>query len=361
MMTRFNLTPAMFEREEKLLCEAGSMRAWTFRYSTGVCGLRVENSRGYFTILPFQGQQIWRAAFDGHDLWMKTGIAEPVPNTSYLGTYGGFLLHCGLLAMGCPGPDDDHPQHGELPNMAYNNAALIIDEDEKGPYMAVTGTYEHNIAFVVHYSFAPTCRLYADASTLDVSFHAQNLRKSPMEYMFLSHINFRPYDGGRLIYSAKPDPEHITVHYKYPADMPEEKKRRHVAFLDAVSADPKVHHEFTGNEPLDPEMCLTIMYEADADGLAHTMQLLPDGYAHYVAHNVEKMPYVIRWLSRTGDEDSCGMCLPATAEHNGKAKAKADGQVKVLGGGECLDIAWTVGLLTPDCAEKMRAHIADMI
>jgi hypothetical protein len=62
------------------------MRAVAFKYSTGVCAVRVENNRGYYIILPFQGQQIWRAFFDGHDLVMKTKFSEPVPTMEYLQT-----------------------------------------------------------------------------------------------------------------------------------------------------------------------------------------------------------------------------------------------------------------------------------
>ena len=42
---------------------------------------------------------------------------------------GAFMLHCGALAMGCPGEGDDHQLHGELPNAPYQRAWLHGDED----------------------------------------------------------------------------------------------------------------------------------------------------------------------------------------------------------------------------------------
>ena len=44
------------------------------------------------------------------------------------------------------------------------------------------------------------------------------------------------------------------------------------------------------------------------------MQYNDEG-ACYVSHPMDYLPYAIRWISRTGDEDSMGMVLPATCEH----------------------------------------------
>ncbi|GIS11657.1 MAG: hypothetical protein CM15mP115_08080 [Alphaproteobacteria bacterium] len=49
-------------------------------------------------MLPFKGQQIWRAGFDGRDLTMRSMFDEPVDTQVYLETYGAFMIHCGLAA-----------------------------------------------------------------------------------------------------------------------------------------------------------------------------------------------------------------------------------------------------------------------
>ncbi|MGL4608618.1 MAG: DUF4432 family protein, partial [Trueperaceae bacterium] len=66
----------------------------------------MQNSRGELTLLPFQSQQIWTAIMHGRNLTMKSMFDEPKPTQVYLETYGAFLVHCGVTAMGVPGPDD---------------------------------------------------------------------------------------------------------------------------------------------------------------------------------------------------------------------------------------------------------------
>jgi len=63
MENKFYLNPSLFTDRETLVLENGSMKAYAFRYSTGVCALKVENEKGFFIILPYQGQQVWRAEF----------------------------------------------------------------------------------------------------------------------------------------------------------------------------------------------------------------------------------------------------------------------------------------------------------
>ena len=50
----------------------------------------------------------------------------------------------------------------------------------------------------------------------------------------------------------------------------------------------------------------------------------------YVKHPALLPPYDIRWISRTGNEDSMGMIFPATAEHIGYRYAKENGQMRTL-------------------------------
>ncbi len=353
-MTTIPLCKEAFTHTPRVLAKTDVMTAAAFRYRSGVEAVRIDNARGYFILLPFQGQVIWRAAFDGHDLWMRTAIEEPVPTRDYLATYGGFLYHCGFTAMGCPAADDTHPLHGELPNIPYEEAVLTVTDDA----MTLSGAHRERVAFTTDYTFSPAVTLRADATVLDITVDAVNNRQSPMDYMYLTHINFRPYDGGELIYSAPYDSAHVKVHRKFPAHMDPAARAKLSAYMDAVAKDPAVHHVFNPEAQIyNPEVCMTILYDADAAGFAHTMQLLPDGCAHYVSHEVSAQPYVIRWLSRTGDEDSCGMALPATAEHNGREQARRDGQLRTLAPGERYTARLRIGLLTPEEARLCREEI----
>ena len=351
-MTRISLYPGTFTAKEREIVKTDSMTVTGFAYSTGVEAVRIANKRGWLMVLPFQGQQIWRAHFDGHDLWMRTAIDEPINTQDYLRTYGGFLYHCGFRAMGCPAADDDHPQHGELPNAAFGDAALLVTDDA----VTLTSARTERIAFVVDYTFRPSITLKADAAVADIHVECRNNRAEPLEYMYLTHINFRPVDGGELVYTAPYD--HIKVHRKFPAHMDPAAKKALEDYMDAIEKDPTVHHVFDSKKQIyNPEICMTVMYEPDEDGFGHTMEVLPTGCAFYESHRVDKQPYVIRWLSRTGDEESCGMALPATAEHNGREQARRDGQLKYLPPHGLFETDLKVGLLTACEVKALREKI----
>ena len=164
---KFNLKKEFFSDREFILTENDSFKVTAFKYETGVEALRVENNRGYYIILPYQGQQIWRAVFDGHDLVMKTKFDVPVPTLEYLRTYGGFLLHCGINAFGVPQADDNHVQHGEIPNVEYQKAYIEINDE----YVAVGGSYEFNKSFVKHYVFSPEARLYKNETVIKININ----------------------------------------------------------------------------------------------------------------------------------------------------------------------------------------------
>jgi len=87
------------------------------------------------------------------------------------------------------------------------------------------------------------------------------------------------------------------------------------------------------------------------------MQILPDGYAHYISHPVEALPVPVRWISRTGDEDALGMALPATAEHLGYSNAEKKGQIKYIEPKGRISFTLEAGLLKPESAELMIKKI----
>ena len=159
--TTIHLHPSFFGEAEKTLVEHEGLTASTFLYPSGVQGLRLTNELGHLVVLPYQGQQIWDAQFLGRTLTMRSMFDMPYPTTEYLRTYGGFLLHCGVTAMGVPAAGDSHPLHGELPNAPYQAAQLITGNDERGPYLAITGQYRHTVAFAQNYIAQPTITLHA--------------------------------------------------------------------------------------------------------------------------------------------------------------------------------------------------------
>ena len=81
MAVRIELHRSSFESRERRLLEAGEFNVSAFRYDSGIEALRVCNARGEIILLPFKGQQIWRAGFDGRDLTMRS-MFDDAPATA---------------------------------------------------------------------------------------------------------------------------------------------------------------------------------------------------------------------------------------------------------------------------------------
>jgi hypothetical protein len=357
--TILHLTPAFFSERERVLVEHGPLTANAFRYDSGVAALRLKNELGELVMLPFHGQQIWSAEFGGRNLTMKSMFTEPSDTRAYLENYGGFLLHCGATRMGVPAAGDDHPLHGELPNAPYQRAWLAIGEDARGAYIELCGEYEHTVAFNLHYISRPQVRLYAGSSVFPISITISNLKKTPMDLMYLAHINLRPVDSGRLVYSAHCTPEHVRVRRTIPSHV--HPPAGYAEFLDELAGHPEKHNVLAPGLAFDPEVVLLIDYLTDADGWAHSIQVHPDGSADYVAHRPDLLTHGVRWISRTPDQDCFGLCLPATAEPEGYSAEKAKGNVRSLAGGESVRFEMAAGYLTPAEAAQMAEKIDALV
>jgi hypothetical protein len=354
-----HLYPAVFGPAERTLVERGPLRVAVFRFDSGVEGLRLENELGHLVMLPFQGQQIWSARFGGRELTMRSMFDQPRPTRAYLENYGGFLLHCGATAMGVPGPGDTHPLHGELPNAPFQRAWVVLGEDEKGEYLALGGQYQHTVAFTANYVAEPLVKLYAGSSLFEVSMTIANLRRAPMELMYLAHANFRPVNGSRLVYSARCTPEHVRVRRNIPAHVRTDPG--FIEFLDELGRHPDGHEHLTADQIFDPEMVFYIDYLADEQGWAHTLQVLPDGSADYVRHRPEQLGKGVRWICRTGDQDALGMVLPATAEPEGYAAEKAKGNLVLLPPQGRFHFDLEMGTLSASAAGQVAQTIARLV
>ena len=97
----------MFGPAEFTLYEDDNFKAVTFTYPSGVEAVRMENSRGQLTVLPYMGLIIWDAVFDSISLKMKDMFSQPLPGTGIADTYGCFQFTSGLLGGGTPAPEDD--------------------------------------------------------------------------------------------------------------------------------------------------------------------------------------------------------------------------------------------------------------
>ncbi|MCS7060519.1 MAG: DUF4432 family protein [Anaerolineae bacterium] len=357
---RIHLSPELFAEKEKPLVEHGSLCASMFRFASGVCGVTLKNEVGCLTLLPYQGQQIWSAQFGGRDLTMKSMFDQPRPTRAYLETYGGFFLHCGFTAMGVPSHEDSHPLHGELPNAPYQTAYLCVGQDAHGNYIGLGGAYRHTVAFNYNYLAEPIVKLYAGSSLFHAAMVITNLKRhSAMEYMYLAHINFRPVDNGRLVYSAPCTPERVRVRRSIPSHV--RPKAGYREFIEELGAYPDRHNVLKPDLPFDPEVVFTLTMNADAQGWAHSMQVHPDGTADYVAHRPDQLDKCVRWISRTGDQDACGFSMPATAEPEGYHAEKAKGHIKTLEPLGQWRADFVIGVLDAAQTKAMEQKIAALV
>lgn len=356
---KISLEPYFFEEKEKLLVSRGNLKASTFRYDSGVAALRMQNDLGELLMLPYQGQQIWDARFFGRSLTMRSMFHQPNPTTAYLQTYGGFLIHCGATRMGVPGEKDNHPLHGEMPNAPYQTGQILLGTDSGGEYMALSGTYQHTVAFSDNYLAQPIVKMYAHSSRVTVSLSIKNLKKSPMDLMYLAHVNFKPVDNGRLVYSAPCTPGRVRVRSSVPSHVSTPPGYRD--FLKQLEGHPEKHNLLEPGLAYDPEVVLFIDYNTDNEGWAYTMQIHPDGSGDFIRHRKAELEHGVRWICRTADQDALGMCLPATAEPEGYTAEKAKGNVKSIPAQGEYTCTYEFGALQPAQAKAMQTMIEGLV
>lgn len=354
-----NLSPEVFSDKEKIIFQASPFNASVFRYPSGVCGLRMRNDRGFLVMLPFQGQQIWDAEFNGRSLTMQSMFDTPHATQAYLQNYGGFLLHCGATAMGVPTAQDSHPLHGELPNAPYDEAFLTLGEDERGAYLGLGGCYRYTVAFSHNYLAEPLVKLYAGSSVFSIALQVTNLKHTPMELMYLAHINFRPVVDGRLVYSAPCTPQTVRVRSSIPSHI--KPGPGYVEFLNELMRHPEKHHLLAKDLMFDPEVVFFIDYLADEAGWAHTLQIHPDGNADYVAHRPAQLDKGVRWICRTPDQQAIGIVLPATAEPEGYHAEKNKGNIKVIPPKGSFFCQMLAGALSPDEVKTIQTKIEKIL
>ena len=349
-----DLNSVRYSSKEQSLVRAGDISVAAFRYRSGVAALRITNRVGEIVVLPFHGQQIWDASFHGRRLTMRSSFDEPVATGDYLGNYGAFLLHCGATAMGNPGPGDTHPLHGELPNATFQHARLVIGMADR-PYVEVSGTREHKVAFGANYTFTPSLRLYEATGRMELDVKIRNLRSKAMELMYLAHINFRPIDGAVIVDAIPDDAAAMRVRTHLPDIFTPDATYRDL--LATISAKPGLHRQIVPGQRIDPELVIALDCVAGKDGWAHALQRFPDGSADFVSHRPSELDHAVRWMTRNGDEDALGLALPATAEADGRTAERAKGNVKSLAPNAEFGCSLAFGALTEPETAAMSAEI----
>jgi hypothetical protein len=353
MSVRIFLNPAQFAPAVTRIAAMGAATIRALRYDSGVAALWITTGRADVVILPFQGQQVWRAVFDGRDITMLSMFKEPVATTRYLETYGAFFIHCGLTAIGAPGPGDHHPLHGELPLAQFESAVLVLDE--VAGTVALEGVYRHRVAFSTSYTLTSTVMLRLEATALEFDIAVENHRDAPFDLMYLGHANFRPVPDGELVYSAIYDPAHVAVRRSVPAHV--RTPPGYDALIERLAAAPELHHRLTPDLRFEPEVVFSVVMEADADGLAHALQVHPDGQGDFISYRRDSLPVAIRWICRTPEQQGLGLALPSTSGVEGYMAEKAAGRVTTVPPRGRWSAWIRAGTLDTEATAAMRAAI----
>jgi hypothetical protein len=176
-----------------------------------------------------------------------------------------------------------------------------------------------------------------------------------MDLMYLAHINYRPVDHATLLTTAPTNAQAIRVRQSIPSHISPAPGYRE--FISALAENPGLAATLVPGLGFDPEVVFTIDANADQQGWAHSMQQLPDGTADYVAHRPDQLPFVIRWISRTPDQDCLGFAMPATAEPEGYTAEKNKGNLQSIAGQESWRCNFVVGTLDATKAGELASFL----
>jgi hypothetical protein len=352
-----SLDKSYFSEKEKTLLQVGALSASLFQYRSGIHAVRLRNPDGHIILLPFKGQQIWDAVFNRRSLKMKTMLDEPIQTDFFLNSYSCLMMHCGALRMGCPGPDDTHPLHGELPYVDYHSAEIVLGEDEEGKYIGVAGTYEHKPAFAPNYCARPLIKLYENSDILAISIEIQNLLQQAMELMYMCHLNFRIGDKSSIVQTLGWSAEDMVLSIAHLHEQDKLSKSK-LELLDRLKQEPALTQTLDRKDVYDPEINFFLgRPKVDENGWAHYLQILNDGSGNYVSYQPVVLDHAVRWIWKNEDYDVLGLVLPSTCDPEGYIREKAKGNVKEIPGGESATFTIKAGYLDSERTETMRKFI----
>lgn len=350
------LQPEFFTNKETILAKHGDLSCSLFTYNSGVKAARLSNRYGYIIILPYMGQMIWDVCFNERSIKMKSFIEEPVETDDFLETYGCFLMHCGALRMGCPGPLDTHRLHGELPVAKYNNVHIILGTESDEKWLEITGEYVYKRAFGDYYNVRPALKLYENRTIADLAVEIKNCAKKDMELMYMAHINYLPEDGAKIYQPACWTDKNMRLRKNEAAHLKTDSNLS--AFFDRIAKDPEYTQFIREDDAYDPEAIFYIYdVSANNDGYAEFIQEHTDGSSDYLSYNIDGLGHCVRQLIITPDQQSLGLALPATCEPEGYLKEREKGNVKILKPDEKFTAKMKFGVLDKSQTEKKIKEI----
>ncbi|MGT3224221.1 aldose 1-epimerase family protein [Yersinia enterocolitica] len=337
MTAKIMLFREQFSRHEQEIYHSDNFTVTSFKYASGIEALKITNSRGYVTLLPYYGQMIWDAEFDGHNLKMDNMFSQPKRGENIVDTYGCFAFHSGLLRNGCPSPEDDHVLHGEMPCADMDQAWLLVDGDR----LALTGSVEYVKGFGDHYCAQPLVRLTADSAQFDIEMNVTNLASIAMSLQYMCHMNcayipgatFRQNLPGSALKLRETVPAHVHPTPQW-LQYTQQLRERPAGLTDL-------------NEPefYDPEIVFFADDLSQYIDNAEFFMLAPQGHRFVTRFSTKQFNYGTRWILHNGDQKVAAFILPATCRPEGYLAAKEKGTLQMLSPGETRHFSVTTGVV----------------
>ncbi|CAM3659105.1 DUF4432 domain-containing protein [Rouxiella silvae] len=339
MKTTLPLTSSMFTETPRVLLTHSRFKVTLFRYASGIEAVRLENERGAVIVLPYYGQMIWDASFDGRTLTMGNGFKQPLPGKDIIDTYGCFAFHSGLLANGCPAPEDDHPLHGEMSCAKMDSAWLELDDES----LTLRGEVEYIKGFGHHYRATPAVTLLAERPRLRISMAVTNLAGKNMPLQYMCHMNYAWVANG--VFSQSIPDDAFVLRTSIPAHV-----HPTPIWLDYTRQLASAPSSFDGlNRPemCDPEIVFF------ADNLSQYGEKVsfsvtsPEGYGFSTQFDTRQFSHATRWILNNADQQVAAFVLPATCRPEGFLAAKQADTLLNLEPGETRCFEVETGMIEP--------------
>lgn len=326
MTGTIELQREFFKENSKVIFRNDEFTASLFRYPSGIEAIELTNSRGRMVVLPYMGQIIWDLEFDGVDLKMKNMFTQPKKADGIIDTYGCFAFHSGLIRNGCPGPDDDHELHGEMPCAEMDQVWLeITDEGIK-----VCGKTEYVKGFGHHYLARPSVEMFNGEAFIEINMNVKNLSGTEMPLQYMCHTNYA-YLENAVMKQNIPDSaftlrESVPNHVK-PTEKWLEYNKKLLSGEETLTVL---------NQPdmYDPEI---VFFADELDRYqeeAEFEMVSPDGVTFFTRFSTAELNYATRWILYNSDQQVGAFVLPATCRPEGFNAAKKSGTLIKLGAGE---------------------------
>ncbi|GHP13950.1 DUF4432 domain-containing protein [Lentilactobacillus fungorum] len=336
-MKSLNLSHAMFNPAPFELFQDDNFSIKTFIYPSGIEALKLENSQGALTVLPFHGLIIWDAIFDNISLKMKDMFSQPLPGPGIADTYGCFQFTSGLLANGTPGPADHYQLHGEFPTSEMDESHLTFGDDT----ITIHSSYEYVKGFGDHYLAEPAVTIHKDSGLFDIQLKVTNLSNyQPMPLQYLCHMNYAYVDNAQMSANVPDDafqlrqtiPDHVHPTPEW------------TAYNDQLKASGKLINKLDDPNHYDPEI---VFFSSDLSKYVDEAEFRVDigkGKNFLTKFSTKQFPIGTRWILYNPDQQVNAFVIPGTSTPEGLAAAKKAGTLIMLKAHESREFKVTTGL-----------------